>query len=353
MNNSSLCNQPDFERFRTALYGGEPDRVPVAEGHIDPEIKEAFLGRKLKTAADDIAFWQAAGYDYALIRVGGQPVPDTVTSHGGEAPGRDSGPEMRWATSGRGAVSTMAEFERYPWIGVDQVDFRPLDEYARQLPAAMKIVLNVGPLFSGVWRTMGLESFVYATEDNGELIAALHEKFARLILDIAARALAHPAVGGIWLGDDIAFAEALFVSPAILRRYAFPWYGRLGELCRSAGKPLVYHSDGNLTEVLDDLVAAGISALNPIEPKAMDITAIKRLYGSRLCLIGNVDVDLLSRGTTEQVVRETLRLLREVAPGGGYCLGSANSIPYYVPMANWRAMVNTALERGRYPIAPA
>ena len=90
--------------------------------------------------------------------------------------------------------------------------------------------------------------------------------------------------------------------------------------------------------------------LQPIEPKAMDIVELKNQVQGKLCLIGNVDVDLLARGTPKQIRQKTRDLLRDVAPGGGYCLGSGNSVPNYVQVENYRAMVETVHEFGSYPI---
>ena len=344
-------DQADFERFRTAVLGAEPDRVPLSEVHIDTEIKQAFLGREIATAGDDVAFWHAAGYDYVIMRVGGQPVPD-VSAAGDTGFAAQGGPSHRWARpSHQGAITNWDEFRAYGYITADDLDFRQIDAYAGALIEGMRVIVNVGPVFSGVWRTMGLEAFCVATAETPDLVRAVHDKLGELIVEIVERAVAHPGVGAIWLGDDIAFAEALMASPDVLRAYAFPWYRRVGDLCRQADKPLIYHSDGKLWDVLEDLIDAGIRAVNPIEPKAMDIIEIKKRFGNRLALIGNVGVDLLARGTKEAVIEETIRLLCRVAPGGGYCLGSGNSIPYYVPLENWIAMVNTALARGRYPIS--
>jgi uroporphyrinogen decarboxylase len=80
----------------------------------------------------------------------------------------------------------------------------------------------------------------------------------------------------------------------------------------------------------------------------MDIRRIKQDYGRRVAVIGNVDVDLLSRGTPQAVADRTRELIQEIAPGGGYLLGSSNSIPYYVPLANYRSMLDTLLEHGTY-----
>jgi uroporphyrinogen decarboxylase len=344
---------PDFARVLTALRGGVPDRVPPCELSVDTEIKELFLGRPIATVQDDIDFWLRAGYDYVIVSTKGQPIPDEVSQETlAPAEGHERVHEHRWAVSGQGRVIDWAAFERYPWISAAEVDYWTVDELRPLLPEGMRAIANLGPLYSGVWRLMGLEAFALALVEAPELIAAIYERVGEVAVKIAETNAQKPWVGALWLGDDIAYDKALLTSPAVFRRYALPYYRRIGETCRRYGKPLIYHSDGNVSAVLDDLIdVAGISALHPLEPKAMDIREIKRVYGQRVALVGNVDVDLLSRGTPEEVRAETRRLLAEIAPGGGYLLGSSNSVPYYASLANYRAMLETLQEFGDYPVA--
>ena len=104
--------------------------------------------------------------------------------------------------------------------------------------------------------------------------------------------------------------------------------------------------------MLPDIVDCGFTALHPIEPKAMDIDWVKREYGRRLCLIGNIDLGYtLTRGTPAEVDAEVKERIRTVAPGGGYCVGSSNSVTDYVPLENYNAMREAAFRYGRYPIS--
>ena len=123
------------------------------------------------------------------------------------------------------------------------------------------------------------------------------------------------------------------------------------EITHDAGHPFIYHGCGNLLPVLDDLVEMGIDALHPIEPKAMNIYEIKpRLYG-RVAIIGNVDVgEVLTQGTPETVEADVEEHIRLLAPGGGYAIGSSNSISYYVPADNYRAFLTAIRKHGQYPI---
>ena len=113
----------------------------------------------------------------------------------------------------------------------------------------------------------------------------------------------------------------------------------------------MYHSDGDLTAVMDDLLDVGINALHPIEPKAMDIYEMKKKYAGRLALVGNIDLgSTLVTGTPDEVRQDVRRHIKELAPGGGYCVSSSNTIPNYVPLENYRAMLEATFEYGRYPI---
>ena len=81
----------------------------------------------------------------------------------------------------------------------------------------------------------------------------------------------------------------------------------------------------------------------------MDLVELKRTHGDRLSLIGNIDlIYTLTRGTPQEVAQEVRDRLRVLAPGGGYAVGSANSVTDYVPVENFRAMINATLEYGRY-----
>ncbi|MBI2957792.1 MAG: nucleoside 2-deoxyribosyltransferase, partial [Chloroflexi bacterium] len=103
-------------------------------------------------------------------------------------------------------------------------------------------------------------------------------------------------------------------------------------------------------EVLDDIVAVGFNGLNPIQPNAMDIKEVKARVGKKLCLVGNIDGDLMTRGTPGQIVELVKNKLKEIAPGGGYCLGSSGGIESFISLENYNAMRETALTYGAYPI---
>ena len=119
----------------------------------------------------------------------------------------------------------------------------------------------------------------------------------------------------------------------------------MGALC-------IKHSDGNLMKILDMIIETGIDGINPIDPIAgMNIQKIKKMYGNRVCIIGNIDCgDLLTNGTPEQVIKAVKMCIKTASPGGGHILSSSNSIHSGVKPENFLAMVEAAKKYGKYPV---
>lgn len=350
----SKIEGPDFERLLTALtLSGEPDRVPLAELIIAGEVMSAFMGASVVTPQDVVDFQIAAGYDYVNAwphynwnPAGIIPCEGLRKSKGAFSNYTSEEVEIEWIPEGKGVITTKDDFAAYTFAPLDDVDYSMFDAYNACIPPSMKLIACHGDIFRRVTELMGYETFCYALRDDIELVEMMFAKVGSIIYGLFERALEKPNVGAMWYCDDIAYATGLLVSPDVLRRYAFPWFKKLVKMAHDRGIPVIYHSDGNLWEVMDDLIEdIGFDALHPIEPKAMDIVELKRVVGNRVCLIGNIDVDLLARGTPEQVADLARRRIRELAPCGGYVLGSSNTVPNYCRIENYRAMVRAVEER--------
>lgn len=345
--------EPNFERVRMALAGGRPDRVPLAEVGIDQRLKEAFLGQPIETLSDEVAFWYQAGYDYVLLgRMLGLGLFPGIRYGRPYKPERQekSTPERVWAQEGQGIITNVEEFEAYPWPEPAQADYSEFEEIHRCLPAGMKAIAYLGPIFQWVWMLMGFESFAFALRDEPDLVERIVHKVGQIRLAVCKHILkACDVLGAVWLLDDIAYSEGLLVSPEFLRKHVFPWFRGIGELCRQRGLPLLYHSDGTFWAVINDLLDVGIQAIHPIEPKGMgaDLGRLKGQLGGRLCFIGGIDLDILVRGSPHDVARETRRVLDALAQEGGYLAGSSNTVTEAVPLANYRAMLQTVWEYGK------
>ena len=214
----------------------------------------------------------------------------------------------------------------------------------------MGLVSGVGGIFTRAWMLMGFEQFSYALAEQPELIAEMFQRIGSIQCDVLRRVIKQDRIVAVWYGDDLAYTESLMVSPRVYRQYLFPWMEELAAIAHEAGLPFIFHSDGRLWDVIPDLIAAGVNALHPIEPKAMDINLVKARYGDKLALIGNIDMNLLRLGTPDQVREQVRQRIKDLAPGGGYAVGANPGISYYVRPENYDAMRQAVFEFGKYPI---
>ncbi len=344
---------PDFSRLEAALRREEPDRVPLFEAEIAIPIQEWFLGREINSAADELEFYIRAGYDFVPVLPPFFSPRLMRTAFDKDGTLGEGARERAWLTESEGIIKTIKDVEEFPWLAAEDVDFSSFYEVAELMPSRMKILGMLVPaaIFGNCSQAMGLENFSYALYDDPAVVEALFELVGSTYVQIAKRLTQVPRLGAVLMSDDLAFTEGTLVSPQVYRKYVFPWYKKIGEILDGAGLPFIFHSDGKLWDVLDDLADCGVKAIHPIEPQAMDIVEVKKRYGDKFCILGNIDLDYtLTRGTVEEVEEQVKRRIRELAPGGGYCLAASNSVPDYVKPENYKAMVEAAKRYGKYPI---
>ncbi|MFB3882212.1 MAG: uroporphyrinogen decarboxylase family protein [Armatimonadota bacterium] len=344
--------QPDFERFlKVVRREGEPDRVPFAELFHDHEIVVAIQGPPPGDADGAaqwrIRFWQEMGYDYVTVSTDiSFPNPGLTTDDTAALSRGTRG----WVDESKGAITDWEQFEKYPWPKVTPAGFRTLETYGKHLPDGMKIVpiLPGGP-FENLSFLMGLETFSYALVDQPDLVEAIAERVGETLVEVAEVTSGMPFVGAQWLNDDMGFKGATMASPEVMRRYVFPYQRRITEIAHRNGKPVLLHSCGKLDVIADDLIdGVGIDAKHSFEHVIQPVWEAKRTWGKRIALLGGVDMDVLARGTEDEVRAYTRRCIEECAPGGGWALGSGNSVANYLPVANFLAMLDEGWKRGSY-----
>jgi uroporphyrinogen decarboxylase len=376
-----MCH-PDFNnRLLKAIFcEGEPDRVPMVESGIDLVIKEHFLGHKILSLQDEIDFWASAGYDFIPLEAGLRTIIDSAIHHegtgrfeknAGESPSvtnakkfavnkltkyelkttNKDGSLRSWAPEGKGFINSIEDLEAFPWPFPEDLDFSMFETIKGLLPPGMGVFCYSGAIFSCLMLMMGLEECFINMTRGTELFTRLLAKVGEFQIRVVEILLKTDGVGGIWINDDMGFQTGPLVNPKLYQKYIFPYYREIKKMVAQKGIPLLLHSDGNITKILPDLAEIGFNAIHPIQPECMDILQARQILGKKICLIGNLSLGYpLGTGTPEDVTKESEILIRKIAPGGGYCFSSGNSIPDYIPYDNWLAMRNTALKVGGYPI---
>jgi uroporphyrinogen decarboxylase len=352
--------QPDFDRLLTVFCRDRPpDRVPFYEYFHDNEIISAVLGEDIVSVglnsprdrieayfAQRVEFMRRLGYDYVQCTIGPQLNVERLKADDTAQLARA---QREWINDSHGVIETWADYEAYPWPDPASISSLPLEICSTQLVDGMKIVANPpGGVLENVMWMMGYMPMSYALVDQPGLVEAMFERCGRLILAAVEIEAQSDAVGAIMLADDLGFRTGTLIHPNLLRKHCFPWYQKMAEVAHAHGKPFGLHACGNISQVVEDLIAVPFDAKHSYEDVIMPVAEFKRQYGGRIGVLGGVDVHVLASATEDEVRVYTRRVIEECMPGGGWALGSGNSLTNYIPMRNFLAMLDEGWKCGWY-----
>ena len=198
---------------------------------------------------------------------------------------------------------------------------------------------------------MGFEDFLMAFYLDTELIEALMKMCVEHSTRIA-KNLVELGVQAIVVGDDIANNTGLLMRPEMYLEQVYPYFKELVGNFKKLGLLVIKHSDGDLRAVLPELVDSGIDCLDPIDPLgSMDMGYMKKTYGDRIALKGNVDcVETLVDKPADQVRKETVKVYAGRLYRRRSYYSSSNSIHRGISPQNYQVFLNTVKEFGVYPI---
>jgi uroporphyrinogen decarboxylase len=383
------------ERVKLAFAHQEPHRVPIFELTIDNPTAAHVLGRNTlcgfggqargiaqnkalingnieeyhrQRVADEIELWQTLDLDaYAnAYPVPRHPlIPEEIEPNLWKFTDPGTG---QWSISMYSPDSDMYdqvdsslreggldELERVTQAmeaaepSLDDWDFTPLDTIVREL-GSDRFVMGVADVEIGsTWDWA--EHFLMGLILTPNLIHRYLDARLRVTLILLEEMLKR-GVDGIHGGYDWAATRAPMFSPKHFDEFVFPRLRQITDMCHQYGVLYVKHTDGNVNMLIEGMIEAGVDGFHAIEPRAgMDIAQLKRDYGDRLTLLGNVDCStVLVNGPVEAVKAQTEQVIRAAAPGGGFILSSSNSIHPGVKPEYYLAMLETAHTVGKYPI---
>jgi uroporphyrinogen decarboxylase len=195
--------------------------------------------------------------------------------------------------------------------------------------------------------SLGMRNFSYALYDDLPLVETILDRYCDWSAVVAQR-VCQLGFDVYVSTDDMAHKHGPLFSPRVFEDIVLPRYEKVAA---SISLPWVVHTDGNVLSFVDGFIGVGVAGLHPIEKGAMDIRRVKREYGHRLCLLGNVDLNLLALGKPDDVHQEVRDLIADVGPGGGYIVTSGNSLTSYLDPANVIALSEAVLQYGPYPLS--
>lgn len=341
-----------------ALSHQEPDMVPVCLAYETPEG----IARIYERGPNEIAMRQ----DIYSVSIG-EPQPDPKIRKEyleGIPPDAaiDAWGVARWrsATSRSHAVvgplrniTTVEDLDQFPFPDVGN------DRYASGLAQEIEAFHDAGfavqgamsqTVFELAWAMYGMENLMVAFYDNPGFVTCLFDKITERKKAMA-RKFVKAGVDILRLGDDVGSQRGMMINPEVWREFLKPRLASIIETARGEkpGIPVLFHSDGDVREIICDLIEVGVTILNPVQPECMDPLEIKRQYGDKLTLWGTIGTQtVFPFGTPKQVERVVKEYITALAPGGGYVIGPTHTLNNDVPWENIAAFYDAVDRHGDY-----
>jgi len=192
--------------------------------------------------------------------------------------------------------------------------------------------------------------YSYRLADEPDKVKAETDAGVNGTLERAARLKKHGGLDGFALCSDYCLNTGPFLSPDQFGEFVTPFLAKLVKGYRDQGLYSIKHTDGNIMPIVDQLVDANPHALHSLDPQAgVDMAVMKKRYGSRVCLIGNVNCGKLDTGTDEEAVESARYALQHGMPGGGYIFSTSNCIYTGMRLSRYELMLDVWRQEGNYP----
>ena len=352
------------ERVEAALNHEKPDRCPM-QISFTPEFA-ARLRLEMGLADEDLHNPHGGGNTYILERLLDQDMLLTSVGWANSYYSEQSETYTdEWGVSWRNAPyetpfgkGTYTEMVGHPLAEDEKIaSYIPPDPQRPELYIEAErlieeqrseywiVGVTVTTIFETAWALRGYEKTLMDLVLNPDLVDALFD-IPYKYHSAAADRLVRMGVDMIWLGDDVGTQKRMLFSPESWRRFLKPRMACLIASLKDLNPALkiAYHSDGEISPIIPDLIEIGVDVLNPVQPASMSPVELKKRYGDRLCFWGTIDEQhTLPFGSPGDVRNEVLDRIRTVGKKGGLIVGPTHHVQLDTPMENFRTMVDTVI----------
>jgi uroporphyrinogen decarboxylase len=342
--------EPDFNNLLAVLRREKPARPTLFEFFLNGPL----YGRLLSEAptpyeppaglaegdarfAATIEAFRRAGYDYTTILLPGFNFTE----------GHVVRSSQRSVSQNEGSVlHTRADFAAYPWPDPDAADYDLLRRLESVTPQGMKLILYTPcGVLENVVDLVGYEAICVMIHDDPKLAEDIFAEVAVRLLRYYELALRYDMVGACISNDDWGFKTQTMFSPRDMRRFVFPWHKKIVETIHRAGRPAILHSCGHVQRIMEDVIEdMRFDGRHSYEDSILPVEEFYDTYHHRIATLGGIDLDFVCRAAPEEVYARSRAMLQRAEARGAYALGTGNSVPDYVPDAQYFAMTRAALD---------
>lgn len=352
------------ERVRRVLAHAEADRVPYHAIH-PPQVRDLVEGlgldqdhRAFCLEGDFATVMNEPEVEASRFRPYFESLPEDVAFScwgiGQQAQrtteGWHAGHRMFHPLANITSIDELRDFP-FPEIAGSRAD-QELEQKVRALKEQGYTVLGQmsQTILETAYNLRGIPQLMMDFHERPRFVECLFEALAERRLH-QARRFAEAGVDILRVGDDIAAQTGLIISPALYRERIKPLHAAVIREARAVlpDLPVKYHSDGQLTDLLPDLMDIGVTIINPVQPECMDLRETKKRFGRDLTLWGCMPVQsIFQHGAREDVRRHLKFLMEEIAVEGGLVVNFINFLITERSLENLGAFFQAFYEMGRY-----
>jgi uroporphyrinogen decarboxylase len=336
--------QPDYRNLLSVLHNERPKRLPVYEHHIDVPFISKFMGEDIGLQNNNSAdlenyyrkitgFWKGMTYDAFDYEAA---ICDIFPDHGAIMGGRP------------GPIQTRDDFNKYPFDelpGIFWETYTPhLEAIRKILPPGMKAFGGCGyGIFESSQDLVGYEYLCTMQYLDPDLFRDIFKKIGDLYAELWTEMVKRYDDIFVFyrMGDDLGFKSSTLLEPDTIRTHILPQYKRVIDIVHGSGNKFLLHSCGNIFNIMDDIIALDIDAKHSNEDEIAPFEKWIELYGDKIGLFGGIDVNILTLNNYDEVFKYVLEKgTKYRGMMNGYGLGSGNSIPEYIPVEGFQAMID-------------
>lgn len=335
-------------RVITALQKKEPDRVPVFEWAIDSKICKDIVGKE-----DIFSTIEKLDLDAITLRADYKREFIDENIYLDEWGCKKRVTEQFIDVVIESPIKKLNDFKKFKFPDpYASYRFNSLEKAVKKFGKNKAIIFNTRDIYSDLRDLIGYEESLIALLSDTENL----NNFLDMCIDYnkTTAELVYKKFGIDILvtTDDIADNNGIIFGPKLYFDFFKPKFKKVIKKFKDIGFYCIKHCDGNIMDIIDDLISSGIDCIDPIDPTGgMDIAFIKKKYGKKVCIKGNVNcATTLVNGSLKEVEDSVKYCFESAAKNGGFILSSSNTIHSGVKTDNFIKMIELAHKYGAYPL---
>ena len=338
MNSILRKRKPDFTNLQKVLECKKPDRPTLFELFMNDSLYEILTGRKRPNREDELEHlkfvvdaFEAAGYDYA-------------TTHGSKfmfIEGQEKHKETI-SLNAREIIFDEKSFSDFKWEDPEDYDYSKLEKIGDYLPHGMKLaVMGPGGVLENVISLTGYDNLCYMLYDDPELLKQVFDNVGQRLVKYYEIAAQHDSVGLIISNDDWGFNTQTFLPPWAMSEYVYPWHKKIVDTAHRYNKPVILHSCGYYLDTMEVLITdLNYDGKHSFEDNILRVEDSYERWKGRIAILGGMDVNFVIEASEEDIKRRSRNMIEKSLDCGGYALGTGNSVPEYIPVEKYLAMIS-------------